>query len=374
MPPAAETILDALDRVPHVRREDRLTEVFAYVLRTVPELACWLVLRVGTIPAPRTKTITVCTQGSLSGSGRPDLLLEYVAADGRQVRLLSELKITAGLTSYQETGYAGWDKDAVVLIAPHDAKFGDAMSLFDGVVTWLEVAAKVDQLGSSLAEGRWRTAALNPAAPSCLRCLAELVTLLEREEVGVSSMSVIDEPTVEVYSKMAHAQSSLETFVRMINTNLRLEELVPDSTVVREGRGSRGPGPNWFFVFDVAWPFLTAIDPEAGAHVALESSGAWLEQGIDGPVMYAGFYFATPEGRLPEELRDPESAVSQAPSRAGALVVLEPHRKQAKCIKVLPLAEIAKRAGTITEQAEWAAAWAAQTVEQLVTIGPRGVT
>ncbi len=120
MLPAASTLLEALDRFPHQRREDRLTEVFAHVLATVPSLARWFILEADAphVPADDAQP-EFFTQGALAGAGRPDMICRYQVADTPEWRkILSEHKIDAEFTDYQREGYANWDRDANVLVAP----------------------------------------------------------------------------------------------------------------------------------------------------------------------------------------------------------------------------------------------------------------
>jgi len=71
-------MLEALERFSFGRREDRLTEVNAYVLREVPELARWLLASVESAPAVAADgRIQVFTQGAMAGEGRPDHHIYY---------------------------------------------------------------------------------------------------------------------------------------------------------------------------------------------------------------------------------------------------------------------------------------------------------
>jgi len=115
---AARTTLEALERVSSGGREDRLTEMFAHVLMTVPELAVWLIsfVKAAPLPAPDCQ-LKVFTQGALAGQGRPDLHTYYQDESGVSRLLLSEHKLGAELTDYQRAGYPGWVKrDGLLLI------------------------------------------------------------------------------------------------------------------------------------------------------------------------------------------------------------------------------------------------------------------
>ncbi len=365
MHPAAKSILEALDRFPHGRREDRLTEVFAHVLEAVPPLAEWLVGCVEGLPVPSgTPHPKAFTQGALAGSGRPDLRLEYRDRAGNGKVLLSEHKITADPTELQRGGYPGWKRDALILIAPDLARYRESAH-FDRCLTWLDVADKVVKLGYDAAGERWRDIAREPQARVGLRCLHELLTLLEKEDVGVSNMQAIDETTVSAYYNMASTREVLETFLHLVRRDERFQDAGTSEVYAANARTHW-----WYEVPNLSWPYLLDLDPEACAHVALEASATWLDEPAGEPVLYAGFYFGTPQLSLPEQLRRRESTVSTALRQINATVGLQTNRKQGKCVKTLPLSVLAQRGDTLPRQAQEAASWTLEALQQMALIAP----
>jgi hypothetical protein len=355
VPRPAKTLLEASDRYPYGRREDRLTEVFASALEALPELARRFIEATGAPPPSANETPGVTTQGMFGGSGRPDLVLDYADEAGNPRRILSEHKIDAELTAFQRLSYADWRPDAVVLVAP-DAQAYRAAGGFDAYITWQRVAEEIDRLGSDRAHPRWRHVALDPESPGRLRCLEVLLSFLERQNVGVSSMSPMDEESVRAYGALRTTRSKFEMFIEMVRESPRLRELGASLLLPEEQK------TQWWISLDApVWPYLRSLDPAAGAHIALEPSPDWLGHD-DQPVVYAGFYFSTPDGRLPSAFAARHSSLSEQLREASAEVGLRDNRKQGKCAALLYLSEVALRGGTLRDQAEYVAGWAADAL------------
>jgi len=351
VPRAAETLLEAVERYPYGRREDRLTEVFACVLEAVRELVCWFVEEAGGPPVTPGDRLVVTTQGMLGGSGRPDMVIDYGPH-----RILSEHKIGAELTDFQRAAYADWRCDSA-LVAP-DAERYRAAGIFKRYITWLRVAQEVDRLGEEAAGPSWRRRALRPDSPGRLRCLAELLAFLECQDVGVSNMKPIDESAVRSYSELRATRAMFETFLTMVREDPRIQSLAPSILMPEKDK------TQWWFSLDaVEWPYLTVLDPQGGAQIALEPTADWLAQ--ESPVLYAGFYFDTPDGRLPVPMSSQVSPLQDALRAANVQVGLRADGKQGKCAATLYLSELAARGGTLREQAEYAAGWAVDAIEAI---------
>jgi hypothetical protein len=114
----------------------------------------------------------------------------------------------------------------------------------------------------------------------------------------------------------------------------------------------------------MVWPYLATLDPECGAHIGLEPSADWLEDD-DEPVLYAGFYFSTPDARLPDALTARDSPVYEALLEASAQVGLCDNRKQGKCAATLYLSQVAANGGTLRAQADYATGWAVDAVQRI---------
>lgn len=356
MPRAAKTLLEAVDRYPYGRREDRLTEVFACVLEAVHEFACWFIEEAGGPAVAPGERVAVTTQGMAGGSGRPDMIIDY-----GEHRILSEHKIGPDLTDFQRVAYADWRCDSDVLVAP-DAESYRIARVFKRYITWLRVAQEVDRLGGEDAGSSWRRRALEPDSSGRLRCLAELLAFLECQDVGVSNMSPIKESAVRAYRELRATRSLFETFLAMVRDDPRIQALAPSVLIPQKDK------TQWWFSLDaVEWPYLVTLDPTCGAEIVLEPTADWLAD--DSPVLYAGFYFATPEGRLPAPFSHQDSPLQEALRAANVQIGLRADGKQGKCAVTLYLSDLAAQGGTVREQAEYAAGWAVDAVE-----GIRGIS
>jgi len=119
------SLLDSADAYPRAgARENRLTEIFAAVLRTTPELVRWLVRRGFALETD--EDLAWCTAGSYAvdtqftlgdGSERPDMRIWCPDAD--RPKLFIEDKIDAAFTRAQKDGYRSiMSPDRVIAIVP----------------------------------------------------------------------------------------------------------------------------------------------------------------------------------------------------------------------------------------------------------------
>ena len=115
---------------------------------------------------------------------------------------------------------------------------------------------------------------------------------------------------------------------------------------------------------------LQTIDPDCGAHIALAPTSDWDEDGLNEPLLYAGFYFATPTELLPAAFCADDSPIAQALSHADVRTGLHPNRKPGPSVRVsCPWRPIVANGGSLREQAEYAACWAAAAIEQISGFG-----
>lgn len=363
---AARTVLEALARFPSDRREDRLTELFAHVLHEVPELGRWLISSVGVAPiADACSRIEVFTQGAMAGEGRPDLQIYYRDESGQERCVLSEHKLDAELTEFQRAGYPGWERSGLLLIARDVQKYRGGGAAFDSYLTWLQVADEVDRLGVADAGAKWREIASVPEAPSRLRGLYELQLLLETLELGQGSMQALTEPIIDAYSQINSARSRLAAFLELVSKTHQLRDLGSERTITPYPKDNL-KDTVWSAYVSVDWPLLRPIDRDYGSEVAIEPSAQWLTDEVDGAVMYAGFYFAISQGRLPHSL------ISSPEFNAGLrnidAAMAPQNQHQAKCVKVLPLNAIAEHSTTLNSQVEFAANRAVEAFDELTAV------
>jgi len=364
-PPTSAPVLSKNSR-PHDARDPhgyrRLTEVLACVVQSLPQLASWFISEVGAPEAGVDSKIEVSTQATLGGSGRPDMVIDYHDRDGHPRRILSEHKLDAELTVFQQKAYADRERDRSVLVAPGAHRYAGVEG-FDTHITWLQIAQGIHRLGEAEAGSEWRTPAVKPTSTGQLRCLEELIAFLERHTPDVANMNPISHSTVSTYQHMGSSLAQLNTLFRMINEHPEIKrrnasDVIPEVT-----------NTQWWFGLDYDWPYLLTVDPESGAHVALQPNADWLEDSPAQPVLYAGFYFATPDGRLPTDLAARESAPLTALSGINASVGFH-NRRQGKCVKPLLLTKLVAHGGTLREQADYAATWALAAISAIASIPP----
>jgi len=241
LPRAADTLLAALERYPEGRWEDRLTEVFASALAALPELAGWFVAKAGGPVPAQTTTFEVTTQLTWGGGGRPDMEILYNDSHGRRCCVLSEHKIRARLTSYQHLAYGDWERNALVLVAP-SSEIAQYKGDFDKCLTWLDVALAMIRIGKRHEGADWRKAARDPDTPSRLRILLETFDFLRRQDVGISSLSPMDDHAIQTYGELRHTRSAMRNFLEIVHAHPRIQSL--------------GPSPIWTERQDTQWWFF----------------------------------------------------------------------------------------------------------------------
>jgi hypothetical protein len=163
----------------------------ACALWTLPDLARWFISDAAGASPPSPGGIPkIRTQGLLGGSGQPDMEITYRSVSGPAC-ILSEQKADADLTQYQRAGYPGWVRDKLVLVAPDTGKYRRAPQ-FDAHISWLRIAQEMHRIAARRGQSAWREKALLPEEPSVLRFLHEVLSFIERQDVGVSGMDPID--------------------------------------------------------------------------------------------------------------------------------------------------------------------------------------
>jgi hypothetical protein len=363
---AAPTLLEAVERYPEGRREDRLTEVFACALAGLEELACWFVEQAGNhadIPGPGpVPKFSVESQVTGSGEGRPDMRIRYTDVNDQQRVVLSEHKIDADLTNYQRLGYQGWQRDTLVLVAPltgiESYRVIENCS-FDTFISWLDIAVELDRIGA-LAGPQWRKTALEPDQPSRQRVLAETLAFIERQHVGVSLLP-IDEQLISTYSRWRETHTAMHAFLEQVRQDPRIQALEP-------GTIKHDLGDQWWFPLNVPWPYLVdRYDQQCGAVIALQPNSDWLDPPSADPMLYAGYWFV---GEPLNPTASAEHEIATALRATDAHVGLNPrNRKQGNCAATLLLTELLAEETTLTEQAHTAATWAAERIAAISRIG-----
>jgi hypothetical protein len=360
--PAAKTLLEALERDRFARREDRLTEVLACALWTLPELAHWFISDAAGASAPSPGGILeIRTQGLLGGRGQPDLEITYCSVSGPAC-ILSEQKVDADLTDYQLAGYPRWVRDKLVLVAPDVEKYRLAPH-FDSHISWLRIAQEMHRIAARRGQSAWREKALLPEEPSVLRFLHEALSFIERQDVGVSAMDPIDGKVIDAYRRVEPVRGTLLTFIRMIHADERVRVLEPTAI------GSAKHETCWWFSLERPdWPFLKSLDCDSGFEICLQPEADFLDEEGTEPLLSAGFSFYPEDGTVPEVLVAQDSPVARALKDLGAKVGMRENRKQGKCAVALPLSHVAATGGTLVNQAHHAAGWAVDVLTRMSRI------
>jgi hypothetical protein len=131
------------------------------------------------------------------------MTISYSDCANNQVRILSEHKISADLTSYQQSAYFDWQPDALVLVAPAvDIAAYARLGNFGKCVSWLDVALAIARIGDASGGPEWRTTALDPDAPSRLRVLLETLSFIERQNVGVCPLHPMNADDIDIYRRI----------------------------------------------------------------------------------------------------------------------------------------------------------------------------
>jgi len=144
-------------------------------------------------------------------------------APGR--RVLSEHKIDALFTTAQLLGYQGWECAARVLVAPDIDRYRDDEGFFKHL-TWRQIATKLDELGRTDAARplgeelapKWRQGDRRILDRSArLWVLDEVLSFLERQDVGVTSMDPISAHDVGSYAAVAAIRARLRQLFAFIH-------------------------------------------------------------------------------------------------------------------------------------------------------------
>ncbi|MGB0093482.1 MAG: hypothetical protein WBP81_13265 [Solirubrobacteraceae bacterium] len=360
--PAAQTLLEAVERDRFARHEDRLTEVLACALWTLPDLARWFITDAAGASAPSPGGIPkIRTQGLLGGNGQPDMEITYRSVSGPAC-ILSEQKVDADLSQYQRAGYPGWVRDKLVLVAPDTEKYRRAPQ-FDAHISWLRIAQEMHRIAARRGQSAWREKALLPEEPSVLRFLHEVLSFIERQDVGVSGMDPIDGKVIDAYRRLESVRGTLLTFLRMIRADERIRALEPTPI------GSAKHETYWWFSLERPdWPFLRSLDRDSVFEICLQPEVDFLDEEGTAPILSAGFSFFPENGAVPEVLIAPDSLVASALHGLGAKVGMRENRRQGKCAVPLPLAHIAATGGTLVNQAHHAAGWAVDALLRMSRI------
>lgn len=357
MPVSATSLLEAATRN-SIAGEDRLTEVVASVLGSVPELTDRL------FGDERRDTsqqqFEVNTQVPTHGRRRLDL--EVVSPqDGR--RLWCENKLWAAyspnqLEDYGEEAHARWGAACRLLTIVPAARLREITSdLPEGwtAATWEWLSEQADAVGRGAGGPRWRDAATASESIALLRQLHELVRYLEME--GFASLRPMGHTEIVAVSNAHESLTLVEEMLDRASTYISMHT---------------AEGPNWrtddygvcWLTFDDssgAWP--SAIDgwPE----LIVADRDEWARSRIGEPAFGAGWTISG------------EWAFDELRGRADWRALVESEGfsvgrgwQNTRIFRTLYMAELVPYGVTFDQQASRLAEWAQESIERLIALDP----
>ena len=170
----------------------------------------------------------------------------------------------------------------------------------------------------------------------------------------------IDDKSLEHYRRLQPVRLQLKQFFELLWEDAEIQALRPEAIRKEEW------DTQWWFPLEVPWSYLSNLYPEeCGAQIALQPGADWLEERNDEPVLYAGYWFSTPDGRLHEGLIDVDTPTFRA-LRPGRQIG-QHGPKQGKYADILYLSDIVAY-GTLPKQVRHAANWAANAIQEISRI------
>jgi hypothetical protein len=178
---------------------------------------------------------------------------------------------------------------------------------------------------------------------------------------GPGTQAPIDQAAVAGYHSLQAIGGQMSTFIELIRGNARLYAMAPGPMVTGTEIGE------WWFPLEARWPLMAALDPDYGAFIAIEPSGATVDGPTGEPGLRAGYYFAARANRS-ELLTRLADEISKRREPANRTTTILREGFDATCAATLRLADLPP-AQTLTEQAHFAAGWATDTFAFFSQIG-----
>jgi len=291
-------VLEAVDsRV--LDGEDRLTEIFAAVLRGAPELLETVLQRVRresvgrfeleAPPLPAAHACIVRTQFMLDGGGRPDMVIEWADADRRRRKMIFEHKITAPLTLHEKTRYptvAAGGGYRPVLVAPVGWSDSDLPEEYVRI-DWRDLALDAHKIGRRRLGPGWRTVPAGPDLPSDLHLLNELIGYIERKGVDKPMTERMGSVEIATFSTAHRAVEAAEELLREVSS------MVDDDLGRTEiSKPERVEGVRRFVNREHAWP-AAGDDCRVLLELSLGTTDCWrpFDRQRDEPALAYGYTF-----------------------------------------------------------------------------------
>lgn len=371
-------LLEAADAYRHDSEpENRLTEIFAEVLETAPELARWIAARAFDADDRTAESWTaddgyvVRTQSRFDTGEQPDMRVEFVGPDQPPGALFIENKIHAGWTRWQELGYPSVQGKVLVVSPKGRTPPGGDPRLVP--VRWIEVARAADRIGRRWARpspDKWRELAMSPEAPGQARLLAEFVGYLEREDVDVIVPGPLTTEDIEIVPRAVITVDRWNALFALVAerfgdlTDERPERWDTDQPARKEGF----TGWSLRLGTDVPWPALEQLNLTwTLRELLLASEATWIPRSAVGPAFGVGISISTKAG-WPSGLQ-PGGSLRLAIEKTPRITLgMTWKGTVGRIFATLPLREVASHEN-LDAQAEAVVAWARDQLDLITSIG-----
>ena len=375
VPEAAQSIVEAVDRYPRDGAdENRLTELFATLLRSDHEMVAWLTEKAWGNSELAREWIAggyhVTTQATISVTSRPDLEIRFlgITQPPGNGRLFCEHKLNAAETAPQRLGYPDL-RDADRLIGIKSA-VGPRLTGISTVATWNDVARAIDTLAraESLRLGingrRWRRHVDDPRTTSRELRRYEFLEYLRRKDPAVRTNDPLSTLDVATFARARSSLYTVRDLFGLIVASHQLDGLRTNEGIV--SRRSFGPDAaayevkeakdSWSIALRENWPALVDYAGTYWVELTIAAYDDWTPQPVGEPAIGIGYSFDLREGSWPADIA-PGSAGSERLASQEITTKVGAEGWIGRCFKTLYLGEAPSRGLSLTDQAEWIAVW-----------------
>lgn len=385
------TLLAAADARLHASEpEDRLTEIFREVALTAPSLVAWLVAEAFDLSEADAAAYcsygdyVVDTQVVLPGGGKPDMAFRFLGDGGSPGRLYCENKIDARWTNWQQLGYPSVESPDRIIVMSPNGRLPDRLPAEQApkfvAMRWVDLARAANAIGVEWGGRDWAVSAVRPDAHAEYRMLTELISYLEREDIGVTIPRPLTARDIEVLPEVNPVVERWKQARELVVEELRRRERPARDPKKRWDPGAGGPKETLAFSVTLrdgegwegsGWPALEALRaPAAPAwtwqELIVSPQARWMGQ--ETPIVAVGIGLE----RLPKwnEAATDWTRLLEAATDAGAWVGPTDRKRIYRVLPWRPLADFASQGETLDEQVEVAVSWALSELDDLVALRP----
>jgi hypothetical protein len=376
------SLLDSADSYPPSAPENRLTEIFAEVVRTSPDLLRWLVCKAFGNEVERDDARALSIYGSYKvetqfslrgGSERPDMQISLQAgtATGHDLFYI-ENKFGAAATAAQLNDYPATGMRPVIVILPEGQSWPKESRFVK--LTWTDVArqvARLGQQGRGHANEPWPDYAMGPDVPSQLRMLAELARYLEG--LGVNAPRPLTGADLDILPRVLDIRERWDRLLHLIEAGLERDPGLRERALPFRELGRLA----WELRLKARWPALERHwqeqgyeYDEPGGKLIMAAQMSWAGPTVEEPSIGVGITVLTYAGWPPG--LGPDEPYQVAAERADFRIGTTWSGRAAQIMKTKPMREFASEDKTLDEQAESIVTWARDALAQLETLKAAG--